>query len=94
MKSGTAGRIQIIRARAQKTVELLSSGYDFVICHVNSPDEASHMGDLQLKIKSLEQMDKFIVGPIVQHFEDQPEKLGGVMIVPDHYTNYAAAHNR
>jgi 2,3-bisphosphoglycerate-independent phosphoglycerate mutase len=81
------------QGKGAKTVELLSNGYDFVICHVNAPDEASHMGDLQLKIKSLEQMDKFIVRPIVEYFQDQQEKLGGVMIVPDHYTNYAAAHN-
>ena len=79
------------QGKGAKTVELLSDGYDFVICHINAPDEASHMGDLKLKIKSLEQLDKFIVRPIVEYFQDQPEKLGGVMIVPDHYTNYAAA---
>jgi len=81
------------QGKGAKTVELLSDGYDFVICHINAPDEASHMGDLKLKIKSLEQLDKFIVRPIVEYFQNQPEKLGGVMIVPDHYTNYAAAHN-
>jgi 2,3-bisphosphoglycerate-independent phosphoglycerate mutase len=81
------------QGKGAKTVELLSSDYDFVICHINAPDEASHMGNLKLKIKSLEELDKFIVHPIVEYFQSEPEKLGGVMIVPDHYTNYAAAHN-
>jgi 2,3-bisphosphoglycerate-independent phosphoglycerate mutase len=65
------------QGKGAKTVELLSNGYDFVICHVNAPDEASHMGDLQLKIKSLEQMDKFIVRPIVESWwcDDRPRPL-------------------
>ena len=79
------------QAKGAKTVELFSDGYDFVICHVNGPDEASHMGDLKLKIKSLEELDKFIVRPVVEYFQSHPDELGGVMIVPDHYTNHTAA---
>lgn len=77
-------------AKGRKTIELLSNGYDFVVCHINAPDEASHMGDLGLKIKSFEQIDKHIVRPLVEHFQSRLEDLGGVMIVPDHYTNHTA----
>lgn len=77
-------------AKGAKLIELLSDGYDFVICHVNGPDEASHMGNLELKLKSFEQIDKFIVRPLVEYFQRHPEELGGVMIVPDHYTNHMA----
>jgi len=77
-------------SKGAKTIELLSNGYDFVICHVNGPDEASHMGNLALKIKSLEQIDKYIVEPIVKYFQSRLDDLGGVMIVPDHYTNHTA----
>jgi 2,3-bisphosphoglycerate-independent phosphoglycerate mutase len=77
-------------AKGEKTIELLSDGYDFVVCHVNGPDEASHMGNLELKVKSFEQIDKFIVRPIVEYFQRYPEELGGVMIAPDHYTNHTA----
>jgi len=75
-------------AKGAKTVELLAAGYSFVICHINGPDEAAHMGQVQLKIESLERIDEFIVGPIVKYFQDHADELGGVMIVPDHYTNY------
>jgi 2,3-bisphosphoglycerate-independent phosphoglycerate mutase len=78
-------------AKGAKTIELLAGGYDFIICHINGPDEASHMGNLELKIKSFEQIDKFIVRPLVEYFQSRPEELGGVMIVPDHYTNHTAA---
>lgn len=79
------------QAKGAKTVELFSDGYDFVICHINGPDEASHMGNLKLKIKSLEELDRDIVRPVVEYFQSHPDELGGVMIVPDHYTNHMAA---
>ena len=74
-------------AKGAKVVELLQNGYEFVVCHINAPDEAAHMGDLEGKIRSLEMIDEFIVSQIVNYFRFHPEQLGGVMIVPDHYTN-------
>lgn len=40
---------------------------DFVLVHLEAPDEASHLGDLNLKIKAIELFDKKIVGPILKH---------------------------
>lgn len=74
-------------AKGAKVVELLRNDYEFVVCHINAPDEAAHMGDLEGKIRSLEMIDEFIVREIVNYFRFHPEQLGGVMIVPDHYTN-------
>ena len=76
-------------AKGAKTIELLSEGYGFVICHINGPDEAAHMGNVQLKMESLEQIDEFIVGPILKYFQEHPDELGGMFIAPDHFTNYA-----
>lgn len=76
--------------KGAKTIELLDGGYDFVICHVNSPDEASHMGDRDLKIRCLELMDEHIVGPVATRFSSSREELGGIMIAPDHYTNHSS----
>jgi 2,3-bisphosphoglycerate-independent phosphoglycerate mutase len=73
--------------KGAKVVELLRNGYEFVVCHINAPDEAAHMRDLAGKIRSLEMIDKFIVSRIVNYFRFHQEQLGGVMIVPDHYTN-------
>lgn len=74
--------------KGAKTVELLAAGYGFVICHINGPDEAAHMRNLGLKIESLERIDEFIVGPVIKYFQDNPEELGGIVIAPDHFTNY------
>ncbi|HEY0781276.1 MAG TPA: hypothetical protein VGE98_02385, partial [Thermoanaerobaculia bacterium] len=74
-------------AKGARVVELLHRGFGFVVCHINGPDEASHMRDVEAKIRSLEAIDHHIVGPVVEYFRERPEELGGVMVVPDHYTN-------
>lgn len=81
-------------AKGSQVVALLAAGYDLVVCHVNAPDEASHLGDLDLKIHSLEQIDRHIVQPVVEYFLAHPDELGGVMAVPDHYTNHSAECRR
>lgn len=78
------------RGKGAKTVELLSAGYEFVVCHINAPDEAAHMGDVGLKVKSLEMIDRFVVRPVVQYFRRNMHELGGVLIAPDHFTNSSA----
>ena len=81
------------RAKGARLIQLLLEGYEFVVCHINAPDEASHMGDLAMKIKSLELVDHFVLRPLVEYFQAHRDELGGVMIVPDHYSNHAAATN-
>ncbi|HVT17884.1 MAG TPA: hypothetical protein VHQ90_17110 [Thermoanaerobaculia bacterium] len=73
---------------------LLAERCELVICHVNAPDEAAHMGDLELKLHALEQIDFHIVRPVREHFLCRPERLGGVLVVPDHYTNSAPESGR
>jgi 2,3-diphosphopglycerate-independent phosphoglycerate mutase len=79
------------QGKGAQTVALLASGYSFVICHVNAPDEASHMGDRALKVRCLESIDREVIGPVLRYFDDHPERLGGVMVAPDHYTNLLRA---
>jgi 2,3-bisphosphoglycerate-independent phosphoglycerate mutase len=81
------------QAKGETTVSLLEQGYQFVLCHINAPDEASHMADPKLKVKCLERIDRFIVGPVVSYFQMHPDELAGVMIVPDHYSNSWANSN-
>lgn len=75
------------KAKGQAVLKLLESGYRFVYCHINAPDEAAHMGSMEAKINSLENIDYYILKPIIHYFQKYPEKLGGLMVVPDHYTN-------
>ena len=55
--------------------------YDFVFIHVEAPDEASHLGDLDEKIKAIEQVDREILGRLLAS-PLQP----AVLVAPDHYT--------
>ena len=79
-------------AKGRKVVELFREGYEFVVCHINAPDEASHIGNLALKMETLEHIDRLVLRPLVEYFLEHRNELGGVMIVPDHYTN-VSAHN-
>jgi|YNPNPStandDraft_1061719.scaffolds.fasta_scaffold44626_1 2,3-bisphosphoglycerate-independent phosphoglycerate mutase len=57
---------------------------DFVYIHVEAPDEAGHMGELDLKIKAIEDFDERVVGRVLkglQYFEHYR-----IMVLPDHPT--------
>ncbi len=57
---------------------------DFVYLHVEAPDEASHAGDQDLKIKAIELFDERVVGPMLDGLMNFNEfKL---LTMPDHYT--------
>ena len=77
------------RGKGETVLELLEGGCRFVICHVNAPDEAAHMGDVAAKIESLERIDRAIVAPVLDYFGRRPDALGCLALVPDHYTNSA-----
>jgi len=70
-----------------KLIDLLTNDYKFVICHINAPDEASHMGDIKKKIYSIEHIDKHIVSKVIKYFKKNPLEFGSVIITTDHYTN-------
>ena len=57
---------------------------DFLIIHVEAPDEAGHNGDLRMKIATIERFDKYVVGTILEHFKDRKDLR--LMILPDHAT--------
>ena len=74
-------------AKGAKVLELLDEGYSFVVCHINSPDEAAHMHDREMKIQCIEAIDRHVLGPIAEYLRSHREKIGGLMVAPDHYTN-------
>jgi 2,3-bisphosphoglycerate-independent phosphoglycerate mutase len=73
--------------KGAKVLELLKAGYSFVVCHINSPDEAAHMHDREMKIQCIEAIDRHVLDPVVEYLRSRPEELGGLMVAPDHYTN-------
>jgi 2,3-bisphosphoglycerate-independent phosphoglycerate mutase len=74
-------------AKGKLMVKLLTGEWNFILFHINAPDEAAHMGDIKKKIVALENIDTFIVKPAVEYFQKHPEHLGALSIAPDHYTN-------
>ena len=69
--------------KAKAVIEVLDR-VDFVFLHVEAPDEAGHEGDLDLKIKAIEDFDKRAVGPVLaglKKFDDYK-----VIVLPDHET--------
>lgn len=58
---------------------------DFVFLHVEAADEAGHDGDIDLKIKSIEFLDRRIVGPVMEELSTWDEPVA-VALMPDHPT--------
>jgi 2,3-bisphosphoglycerate-independent phosphoglycerate mutase len=58
---------------------------DFVFLHVEASDEASHEGDVALKIKTIEYLDKRIIGPIYEVVKSWEEPVA-IAVLPDHPT--------
>lgn len=58
---------------------------DFVFLHVEASDEAGHDGDLQLKLKTIENLDHRLVEPIYNKVKTWDEPVC-IAIMPDHPT--------
>lgn len=58
--------------------------HDYVYLHVEAPDEAGHGGNLEHKLKAIEDFDARVVGPIMAGIE----KFGSyrILCTPDHPT--------
>jgi 2,3-bisphosphoglycerate-independent phosphoglycerate mutase len=59
--------------------------YDVVFVHVEAPDEASHAGNAQMKLKAIEEVDKHVVGPLLKAIEKYD--TWRILVLPDHPTN-------
>jgi 2,3-bisphosphoglycerate-independent phosphoglycerate mutase len=58
--------------------------HDLVCVHIEAPDEASHEGKVQAKIKALEEIDRHIVGPLLDALPRHGDWR--VLVSPDHRT--------
>lgn len=70
--------------KAQAAIEALRTS-DFVYLHVEASDEAGHEGDVALKVKTIEDLDRRIVGPIMDAVKDWDEPVA-FAVLPDHPT--------
>lgn len=70
--------------KAQAAIEALQHD-DFVFVHVEATDEAGHDGDLDLKLKAIDYLDKRLVKPICEAIEQMQEPVC-IAVLPDHPT--------
>jgi len=55
---------------------------DLVVIHVEAPDEAGHVRDVKLKVKTIEDLDKRLIGRILGRIKGRY----AIAILPDHPT--------
>ena len=71
--------------KAQAAIDALKRGDDFVFLHVEASDEAGHDGNLELKLQTINDLDRRIIRPIVEEIERWGEEVC-VAVLPDHPT--------
>ncbi|MDY3847102.1 MAG: cofactor-independent phosphoglycerate mutase [Prevotella sp.] len=70
--------------KAQAAIDALRTR-DFVFLHVEASDEAGHDGDLNLKLRTIEDLDRRIVEPIYNEVKTWHEPVC-IAVLPDHPT--------
>ena len=70
--------------KAQAALEALKENV-FVYLHIEASDEAGHEGDVALKIKTIENLDRRAVGPIYEAVKQWKEPVA-IAVLPDHPT--------
>jgi len=70
-------------AKGRYAVEALADT-DIICVHVEATDEASHEGNVAAKIKSLEEIDRHIVGPLYEAIKSHGDYR--ILVTPDHPT--------
>ena len=64
---------------------LLEEGDDFVLLHLEAPDDLSHLGDTQGKVESIRRLDSRMVKPVMEALTASGEDFR-ILLMPDHYT--------
>jgi len=67
--------------KADYALEALKK-YDMVLIHVEAPDEAGHSGDHEQKIRTLEDLDRRLIGRLLEGLDQECT----IAVLPDHAT--------
>ena len=71
------------RGKAQKALSALEE-FDLVFVHVEAPDEMGHQGNVEGKIKAIEDFDEKVVGTVLEGIESLGDYR--VVVLSDHPT--------
>jgi len=70
--------------KAEAAIEALKQN-DFVYLHIEASDEAGHEGDVELKTKTIEYLDKLVVKYVLEEVEKINDEVA-IAVLPDHPT--------
>lgn len=83
---GATGTVETnFHGKEQAALQTLLEGQDLVYIHVEAADECGHHGDLPGKVRSIELIDREIVGPLLEGLEQAGEEYA-ILVMPDHPT--------
>lgn len=87
---GATGYIDTnFEGKANKAIEELDSGKDFVYVHFEAPDECGHRREVQNKIRSIELIDERVLPIIIKGLEKYDDYK--ILVLPDHPTPIVTA---
>lgn len=90
---GATGNLDTDFAAKGRAAREALGRWDFVLVHVEAPDEASHQGSPERKVWAIEQVDRHVVGPLLEQLRALPD--GRIMVLADHYTRISTrTHGR
>lgn len=81
---GATGYLDTDYAAKGRAACMALDEYDLVVVHIESPDEAGHLGDAAEKVKALESIDAHIVGPLLAKL--RTFAAWRILVAPDHPT--------
>ncbi len=83
---GATGELDTnLEGKVEAAMEILRKGGDFAAVHVEAPDECTHNGDTEGKIKAIEYLDSRVVGPLCEKLKAEGFEFR-MLILSDHKT--------
>lgn len=71
------------KGKMEAALEALRTDCDLAYIHVEAPDECGHRGEIQNKVRAIEEIDRQILAPLLKELDG--EEIS-VLILPDHPT--------
>jgi len=82
---GATGNINTnFKGKAEAALKELERGQDFVYIHIEAPDECGHRHEIENKVKSIEYIDKLVIGTLLEGLSAYDSY--SIMVLPDHPT--------
>jgi len=73
------------KGKADAAIQAFKDGDDFVYVHLEGPDECGHTADISNKVKSIEDIDSKVLGPVMEYLRSTGDDFK-ILVMPDHPT--------